>query len=66
MAKIVRNGVSYVGGGYTKTQIDDKLDTKQEVIDGNNKLSADLVDDSTSTNKLAHVDNAGGLWIGAT
>ena len=66
MAKLVRNGIEIGGGGYTKKQIDDKLDTKQEVIDGNNKLSADLVDDSTSTNKLVHVDNAGGLWIGST
>lgn len=38
----------------------------QPLIDSTNKLSADLVDDSTSTNKLAHVDNEGGLWIGAT
>lgn len=66
MAKLVRDGIEIGGGGYTKKQIDDKLDTKQEVIDGNNKLSADLVDDSTSTNKLAHVDNAGDLWIGDT
>lgn len=38
----------------------------QPLIDSTHKLSADLVDDSTSTNKLAHVDNAGGLWIGST
>lgn len=38
----------------------------QPLIDSTHKLSADLVDDSTSTNKLAHVDNAGGLWIGSS
>lgn len=37
----------------------------QPLIDNTHKLSADFVDDSTSTSKLAHVDNAGGLWIGA-
>lgn len=66
MPKIVRNGVEYGGGGYTKKQIDDKLDMKQEIIDGNNKISADLVDDSISINKFAHMDNSGGLWIGDT
>lgn len=43
----------------------DALAGKQDTIDSTHKLSADLVDDSTSTNKLAHVDNAGGLWIGS-
>lgn len=38
----------------------------QSVIDSTHKLDADLIDDSTSTNKLAHIDNAGGLRIGST
>lgn len=44
----------------------DALAGKQDTIDSSHKLSADLVDDSTSTNKLAHVDSSGGLWIGST
>lgn len=38
----------------------------QPLIDSTHKLSAELVDDSTSTSKLAHVDSTGGLWIGST
>lgn len=44
----------------------DALAGKQDTIDSSHKLSADLVDDSASTNKLAHIDNAGGLWVGST
>ena len=37
---------------YTKTQTDNLLNGKQEEITSDNKLNADLVDDSTSTNKF--------------
>ena len=53
-------------GSTLTVPLDDIIYGLQPLIDSTHKLSADLVDDSTSTNKLAHVDNAGGLWIGST
>lgn len=52
-------------GSTLTVPLDDIIYGLQPLIDSTHKLSADLVDDSTSTNKLAHVDNAGGLWIGS-
>ncbi len=37
---------------YTKSQIDSSLAEKQNTIDNNNKLDADLVDDTNSTHKF--------------
>jgi hypothetical protein len=38
---------------YTKAEVDNLLSGKQATIDSSHKLSADLVDDSSSTNKFA-------------
>lgn len=38
---------------YTKAEADNLLNSKQPTIDTTHKLSADLVDDSSSTNKFA-------------
>lgn len=38
--------------GYSKAEINALLADKQDLIDATHKLNADLVDDSTSTNKL--------------
>lgn len=37
---------------YTKTETNNLLDTKQSLIDSTHKLSADLVDDTNTTNKF--------------
>ena len=37
---------------YTKTETNNLLDTKQALIDSTHKLSADLVDDTNTTNKF--------------
>jgi hypothetical protein len=38
---------------YTKTETNNLLNTKQDIIDSTHKLSADLVDDTSTTNKFA-------------
>lgn len=38
---------------YTKTEVDTALSGKQNAIDSSHKLSADLVDDTSTTNKFA-------------
>ena len=38
---------------YTKTEVDTALGGKQNTIDSSHKLSADLVDDTSTTNKFA-------------
>ena len=43
-----------------------KLDTKQEVIDGNNKLNADLVDDTSATNKFITAADKTSIGTSAT
>lgn len=51
----VSNAWTYVGSEgpfYTKSENDTLLNGKQDKIDNNNKLIADLVDDTNSTNKF--------------
>ena len=43
----------FVKNCYTKAQTDNLLSGKQATIDSSHKLSSDLVDDSSSTNKFA-------------
>lgn len=40
------------GGGYTDAQINHMLGEKQNIINEDNKLSADLIDDSNTSNKF--------------
>ncbi len=42
----------YGQDGYTKSEEDTLLATKQDVIDSSHKLSSDLVDDTNATNKF--------------
>lgn len=58
--------LTLASGSTTTVPLGDIIYGLQPLIDSTHKLDADLIDDSTSTNKLAHVDNAGGLWIGST
>ena len=44
--------IDFSKDSYTKTETNNLLAGKQNVIDSTHKLSADLVDDSTSTNKF--------------
>lgn len=46
--------------------ITEALNAKQPTIDSSHKLDADLIDDSSSTNKLCHMDANGNIFIGAT
>ena len=46
--------IDFSKDSYTKTETNALLNGKQNVIDTNNKLSADLVDDSSSTNKFTN------------
>ena len=46
--------IDFSKDSYTKTETNALLNGKQNVIDANNKLSADLVDDSSSTNKFTN------------
>lgn len=46
--------IDFSKDSYTKTETNALLNGKQNVIDANNKLSADLVDDSASTNKFTN------------
>ena len=51
----VSNAWSYVGSEgpfYTKSETDTLLNAKQGTIDSSHKLSADLVDDTSTTNKF--------------
>jgi hypothetical protein len=57
--------LTLASGSTTTVPLDDIVYGLQPLIDSSHKLSADLVDDSASTNKLARVDSAGGLWIGS-
>lgn len=58
--------LTLASGATTTVPLGDIVYGLQPLIDSAHKLDADLIDDSTSTNKLAHVDNAGGLWVGST
>ena len=42
------------GGGYTEAQINHMLGEKQNIINEDNKLSADLIDDGNTTNKFTN------------
>lgn len=44
--------IVFTGDTYTKAEVDALLSGKQATIDSTHKLSADLVDDSNSTNKF--------------
>lgn len=48
------NSVGGNGGGYTQAQINHMLGEKQNTINEDNKLSADLIDDTSSTNKFTN------------
>ena len=51
------NSWSYIGSEgpfYTKSETNTLLDTKQATIDSSHKLSADLVDDTNTTNKFTN------------
>ena len=41
-----------ITNAYTKTEVDTALSAKQDTIDSSHKLSADLVDDTSTTNKF--------------
>lgn len=45
--------IGFSSDTYTKSEVDNLLSGKQATIDSSHKLSADLVDDSSSTNKFA-------------
>jgi len=44
MAKLIRNGVVYGGGGYTKSQIDQKLSEINTKIIGIDSSAADYIE----------------------
>ena len=58
-------GVVDLSDYYTKTQVDTLLGGKQDTIDSSHKLSADLVDDTSTTNKFVSASDISN-WNGMT
>ena len=57
--------IDFSKDSYTKTETNNLLAGKQNVIDSTHKLASDLVDDSNSTNnKFCYMDSNGNLFIG--
>lgn len=62
------SGIVDLSDYYTKLQVDSALGNKQNKITGSNKLNADFVDDSNSTNKFVtqtQKDKLDGIAAGA-
>lgn len=57
--------IDFSKDSYTKTETNNLLARKQNVIDSTHKLASDLVDDRNSTtNKFCYMDSNGNLFIG--
>lgn len=63
MPKIVRNGVEYGGGGYTKKQIDDKL---SEINSDINEINTKIIGIDSSAADYIEMENGLRLYVSST